>query len=205
MLAILATVFLIQYLQEKNIKKVLGLIVILVLTALFGACTDEIVERFNNDPPIITQNKHSSTNKDFGDTDEKEKETITSTDIRSIGDFFYFLSPMARKFVQKRDKTYSPDWLLILLSIIGSIFLITLAIQIGSENLKKNTLPKVLLGIIFIVINFYFVFFFASAFSIGRTFGYLGLFDILMVITVYWMLLIMFILLIVLEVAIIAN
>lgn len=202
MLAILATIFVIQYLREKSFKNALGLLIIMVLTTLFSVCINEIVARFNSETPIIEQSgsfktdqsNQGKTEQDFDDQELEGDESITGTEIKSIGDFLYFLSPMARKLFQKRNKTYFPDWLLILVTILGHIALIGGPISENNVKLKTFTLPRVILSVILIPINLYAIFFFSMISSAFEPCGNTVL-DILIAICLYYAMLLMIMLL----------
>ena len=113
--------------------------------------------------------------------------------IKSAGDFFYFISPFARKFVRNRYKFFSSDLFLILLSLLSS--LISFAIAISEIPSERKTVLNVTLGLftglIFSFISSYTICFLASSMIQEYDFSILG---VIVAIMGYWMILIALIL-----------
>ena len=167
MLAIIVTVFLIHYRLESSFKNAMYLLVLFILTALFAVCLSEIVDWSKNEPSIISQNESNSTNNGYVKPGLNQEKEENSTSPQSIDGLLYSLTPMARKIVKERDKTFSPDWLLLLLTLLGSVFMVWAAMTESLLHGKSpiKTFLGAALGLLFSFIHFYTVFFVASFFS----------------------------------------
>lgn len=160
-LAILGIVFFLYFKKEGTVKKAALLLAILVLTTVLGLLANEVSLRIKN-----TSNR--SDNDINAEIDDSNKDTITiesqndniesSTKIESIADFFYFISPMARGFIKDRDKTYSPDWLLLVLSLIGTLFLTIGPILENRPHSFREYFGYIIVGLVLSYVNFYLIF-----------------------------------------------
>jgi len=195
MLLVIAVLFYIHYRQEKNYKKALSMVTVIILTAFLGLLMQEAFRQVT-DSTLSASGSEGIVNNDAGSPESEQMDGDAPLSIKSAGDFFYFISPFARKFVRNREKYFSPDWFLILLSLLASLISFVAAItEIPSE--KKTALNITLgliVGLIFSFINFYVICFLASSIIQNYDFRILGL---IVAIMGYWVILMVLIAIIV--------
>lgn len=197
MLLVIAVLFYIHYRQEKNFRKALSMVSVIILTAFLGLLMQEAFRQITDSTPAASESTDTVADNE-GSPESEQMEGDAPLSIKSAGDFFYFISPFARKFVRNRYKFFSPDWFLILLSLLSSLIFFAFAIsEIASE--RKTVLNVTLglfTGLIFSFISSYTICFLASSMIQEYDFSILG---VIGAITGYWMILIALILILLLE------
>lgn len=186
-LVIIVIVFIIYLITERNFKKAAVACLLLILTVVLGLLADEAVKRVDNEPEnpgtVIGENAIDNTNYNNDDSKSKDDEISSNTNIKGAGDFLYSISPLSRTIVKNRNKKYSPDWLLITMSSLGSMFFIVLAVLTGIayESIGK-TLFNVTVALVLSFIFFYIVFGLASVCIISGV----GIWPIIVAVLVYF-------------------
>lgn len=196
-LLVTAILFYIHYRQEKNYRKALSMVTVIILTAFLGLLMQEAFRQVTDSRPPASGSTGTVTD-DEGSPESEQMEDDAPLNIKSAGDFFYFISPFARKFVRNRYKFFSPDWFLILLSLLASFISFVVALtEIPSE--RKTVLNVTLglfTGLIFSFISSYTICFLAS--SMIQDYGF-SIPGVIVAIMGYWMILIALILILLLE------
>lgn len=184
MILIIALQLYIYYRQKGSFKNALALVAIMVLTALFGLLLQESFRRIADIPSSSTTSSYNTDN-DTTVFNDRQLEGMRPSNIKSVGDFFYFISPLARKYVRNRDKTFSPDWFLILFSLLASIFSFGSALAESKSSQRQpisNIVKGVFIGLIFSLLDWYVIFYMASMILHDMD----GIYGMIMAILVYW-------------------
>ena len=185
MILIIVLLIYIYYRQKGSFKNALALVTIVVLTAVFGLLLQEAYHLITDNLPPSSNTLSDNADNDTTVFNQRQLEGMRPSNIKSVGDFFYFISPLARKYVRNRGKTFSPDWFLILLSLLATLSSFGFAFA-GGESSKKNTVSnivkRVIIGLVFSLLDWYVIFYMASIILLDMD----GIYGMIMAILAYW-------------------
>ena len=167
---ILGIAFFIYLKTNGTVKKAVVPLLILILTTALGILSDEAIRRTNSVPGTsgtVIEDETGKSNTDVLNNKPHNDLYTNDTDAVSITDLIPFLLPTNWEFVKNRDKTYYPDWILILLSLLGGSYLtLEPVFYVYKHKSKQISIGKILLylivGLIFSFLNSYAIFIIAS-------------------------------------------
>lgn len=157
--------FFIHYLNEKDFKKAASSLALVLLATILGLLADEAVRRIDSKPETpktSTEVEATSTNNNNGNINNNS--IAEDAKNESIVDLLFFITPMSRKYTEGRNKELSPDWLLILFTILSSYCIFVVVKNTSKSKPFRIVLLNIIKGLIASFINCYIIFFFTSYF-----------------------------------------
>ena len=172
MLLILGLMLYLYYRKEKNIKKALLLLSIVVLTAVFGLLLEETVNKFSNSPPSFNHNKVENVNEDTYQTDSTKAEGINGSNSNSTEDFYFPFSTKGSNITKTIGTKYCPAWLIIAYGILANLLFIGWSSDQRIPIFTKP-FPWYVIKAITIILNVFIIYVFArlSSFMVSTIFS----------------------------------
>ena len=156
MLIIIMIIFFIYYRKEKDFKKATALLALIILTTTLGILADELVRRTNREPDnqnISAENETITTNNDVDVSESDNIDNKNDNKSKTIKDFLYFISPMARRFFINRPIKDPTERFLTFSSIVSSIVIFIGVIIVSKSESLKKVLSNIIKGLIMSFLN----------------------------------------------------